>query len=90
MSVTHEIHAGVPEEEIKIVVNSLYLSLAFLLRHIEKTSGEAAAVAARAALIENLEYGNVDMAVLEDRKLFDFVLSVAQRLPVPGKSDIAA
>ncbi|WP_323014315.1 hypothetical protein, partial [Devosia sp.] len=23
MSVTHEIHAGVPEEEIKIVVNSL-------------------------------------------------------------------
>jgi len=90
MSVTHEIHAGVPEEEIKIVVNSLYLSLAFLIDRIEQLSGRQAAIEARESLIENLKYGNVDMAVLEDRKTFDFVVSVAEKLPVPGASEIAA
>ncbi|ODT79585.1 MAG: hypothetical protein ABS76_18550 [Pelagibacterium sp. SCN 64-44] len=90
MSVTHEIHAGVPEEEIKIVVNSLYLSMAFLIDRIEQLSGRQAAIEARESLIENLKYGNVDMAVLEDRKTFDFVVSVAEKLPVPGASEIAA
>jgi len=90
MSVTREIHAGVPEEEIKIVVNSLYLSMGFLLNRIEQLSGTRAAAEAREALIEGLKYGNVDMAVLEDRKTFDFVVSVAERLPVPGAAEAAA
>ncbi|MHA6692739.1 hypothetical protein [Devosia sp. A449] len=83
MTDTSEIHAGTAVDEIKIVVNSLYLSLAFLLDQIERTGGRDAAVNAREALIENLTYGNIDMAIMEDRKMFDFVLSVAERLPVP-------
>lgn len=80
MSDTSEVHAT---EEMKIVVNSLYLSLAFLLDRIEKASGKDAAIDARNALINGLTYGDIDMAIMEDRKTFDFVLSVAEALPEP-------
>jgi proline dehydrogenase len=80
---TAEIHAGTPVDEMKIVVNSLHLSLAFLLDRIEQIGGKAAAAEAREALISNLQSGNIDMAIMEDRELFDFVLSVVERLPTP-------
>lgn len=90
MSVTSEIRAGAPVEEIKIVVNSLYLSLEFLLGRIEAASGPQAAAEARQALIENLRSGDIDMAIMESRKTYDFVLSVAESLPVPGDRTASA
>jgi hypothetical protein len=83
MSDTSEIHAGTNVEGMKIVVNALYLSLAFLLDRIEKASGKDAAIDARKALIDGLTNGDIDMAIMEDRKMFDFVLSVASALPEP-------
>ena len=83
MSDTSEIHAGTDVEGMKIVVNALYLSLAFLLARIEKASGKDAAIDARKALIDGLTNGDIDMAIMEDRKMFDFVLSVASALPEP-------
>ncbi|HWJ87395.1 MAG TPA: hypothetical protein VNS12_04935 [Pelagibacterium sp.] len=78
------VHPGAPVEGIKIVVNSLYLSLGFLIKRIEHLSGPDAAAEARDALIENLQNGNIDMAIMEDRKIFDFVLSLAEDLPMPA------
>ncbi len=78
----HEIPAGSDLEQIKIVVNSLHLSLRFLLNRIDEKLGADAADAARAELLENMENGNIDMAVLEDGKTFDFVMSVLSALPI--------
>ncbi|MHA6731648.1 hypothetical protein [Devosia sp. A369] len=83
MSDTSEIHSHTDVEKMKIVVNALYLSEAFLLDRIEKAGGKTAAIDARSELIEGLTYGNIDMAIMEDRKLFDFVLAVAEALPIP-------
>jgi hypothetical protein len=83
MTDTSTIHAGTHVDEMKIVVKSLYLSMAFLLERLEQAGGREAAIAAREALIENLSHGDIDMAIMEDRKTFDFVLSVVQSLPIP-------
>ena len=68
-------------EEAKIVVNALHLSLGFLLRYIEEITDDKTANKARAALIEGLKSGSIDMAIMEDRKTYDFVISVAEKLP---------
>lgn len=68
-------------EEIKIVVNALHLSLVFLLRYIENSAGKDAATEARNDLIEGVKAGSIDMAIMEDRKTYDFVVSVVEKLP---------
>lgn len=80
---TSKIHAGTDFEEMKIVVNSLCLSLASLLQQIEMVSGKEAAAKAREELISRLTHGDIDMAIMEDRKTFDFVLSLVKALPIP-------
>lgn len=79
-----QIHAGARLAEINIVVNALQLCLVDLLDHIEQTNGVYAATQARQALIENVKNGNIDMAIFEDRKAFDFVVSAVEALPKPG------
>lgn len=78
-----EVPSGADLEVIKIAVNSLYLSLGFLLKYIEETGDKDAAIAARNALLENLKNGNIDFAIMEDRKTYDFVVSVVERLEIP-------
>ena len=87
---TSEIHAGAPVEEMKIVVNALYLSMAFLLQRIEERAGKAAAAEAREGLIDGLKNGDIDMAIMESRKTYDFVVSVAESLPLPDTAMRAA
>ncbi|HLV84925.1 MAG TPA: hypothetical protein VKY62_14245 [Devosia sp.] len=78
-----EVPSGADLEVIKIAVNSLYLSLGFLLKYIEETGDKDVAIAARNALLENLKNGNIDFAIMEDRKTYDFVVSVVERLEIP-------
>ncbi|MDP2780507.1 hypothetical protein [Devosia sp.] len=78
-----EVPSGADLEVIKIAVNSLYLSLGFLLKYIEETNDKDVAIAARNALLENLKNGNIDFAIMEDRKTYDFVVSVVERLEIP-------
>ncbi|MFC3703555.1 hypothetical protein ACFOOL_02140 [Devosia honganensis] len=82
---TDTIQTGIALDEIKIVVNSLYLSLSYLLDRVAEAGGEDAALAAREGLIAHLQSGDIDMAIMEDRKLFDFVVSVAEALPAPAR-----
>ena len=81
MTDAHVRPEGADLEEVKIVVNALHLSLAFLLNYIEKSAGRDAAIQARNALIEGVKAGSIDMAIMEDRKTYDFVVSVVERLP---------
>ena len=87
---TSRIHSGIELDEMKIVVNSLYLCMDFLLYRLAETGGKPAALAARSALIESLQSGDIDMAIMEDRKLFDFVVSVAEALEVEEPLERAA
>ncbi len=81
MAHDNDIPSGTGLDEVEIVVNSLYLCLGFLLKHIEETSGKDAADHARNKLIESLKTGSIDMAIFEDRKMFEFVVSIVERLP---------
>ncbi|MHA6730686.1 hypothetical protein [Devosia sp. A369] len=83
MTDTSKIYSHTDVEKLKIVVNALYLSQAFLLDRIEQAEGKTAAIDARNELIEGLTYGNIDMGIMEDRRVFDFVLAVAEALPIP-------
>lgn len=78
-----KVPSGADLEVIKIAVNSLYLSLGFLLKYIEEAGDKDVAIAARNALLENLKNGNIDFAIMEDRKTYDFVVSVVERLEIP-------
>ncbi len=81
MDISNDTNAKIDSDEMKIVVNALHLSLDFLLNRVAESGGEAAALSARHDLIENLRYGNINMAIMEDPKIFDFVLSVVEALP---------
>ena len=83
MTDDNDVPSGAGFDEARIVVNSLHLCLSFLLDHIKKTNGKDAALEARSALIENVKNGNIDMAIFEDRKIFDFVISIVDTLPMP-------
>lgn len=80
---TDAIRTGTELDEVKIVVNSLYLSLSFVLDRMAKASGRGAALETRQALIDALKAGDIDMAIMEDRTLFDFVVSIVEALPEP-------
>ncbi len=84
MDISKDTGATIETDEMKIVVNALHLSMAFLLERLEERGGAAAAAEARQDLIDNLRFGNINMSIMEDRKIFDFVLSVAEALPEPG------
>jgi len=81
MDISNDTNAKIDSDEMKIVVNALHLSMDFLLSRVAEAGGEAAALSARHDLIENLRYGNINMAIMEDPKIFDFVLSVVEALP---------
>ena len=72
---------GGPEmEQIKIVLNSLYLCLSFAMKHIAAKEGEEAAAEFKAKMLKALENGDIDMALLEESKTYDFVVSKIQAL----------
>ena len=83
MDISKDTGATIETDEMKIVVNALHLSMAFLLERLEERAGAQAASEARQELIDNLRFGNINMSIMEDRKIFDFVLSVAEALPEP-------
>ncbi len=84
MDISKDTGVTIETDEMKIVVNALHLSMAFLLERLEERGGAQAAAEARQDLIDNLRFGNINMSIMEDRKIFDFVLSVAEALPEPG------
>ena len=81
MPVTPEIPEGASLEQIKIVVNALYLCLGHAVTHIETRESPQAARKFKAGLMDALTDGNIDMAIFEDRKTYDFVVAMIDGLP---------
>lgn len=72
---------------MKVALNTLYLSLEHAVRHIETTESAEEAARFKIDLIERVRDGRIDMALLEDAALYDFVVPKLEQLllgePVP-------
>lgn len=71
-------------EQLKIIFNSLYLSLEFAMKHISAREGAEAAAEFKSRLLEALTSGDINMALLEESKTFDIVVSKIQGLGTPS------
>lgn len=74
---------GPEMEQIKIVLNTLYLCIAFAMTHIAKHEGAQAAVHFKAELMSALRSGDLNMALMEETKTFDFVIAKIEALGQP-------
>lgn len=72
--------AGPEIEQIKILLNTLYLCIGYAMRHVAKNEGEAAAIDLKGNMLEALKKGDIDMALLEESKTFDLVISKVEQL----------
>jgi len=69
-------------EQIKIALNALYLCIGYSMRHISTQEGAEAAEKFKAELLNALKNGDIDMALLEERKTFDLIISKIESLTV--------
>ncbi len=67
-------------EQVKIILNTLYLCIGYAVRHVARHEGEEAASALKAKMLDALKNGSIDMALLEDRSAFDLVTSKIEQL----------
>ncbi len=67
-------------EQLKIIFNTLYLSLEFAMKHISARDGSEAAIEFKRRLLEALTSGDINMALLEESKTFDIVVSKIEGL----------
>jgi len=73
-------------EQIKIALNTLYLCIDHAIKHIAEAEGPEAAANYKADLLASLKNGAIDMALLEERKTFDLVVSKIGALVVPERT----
>lgn len=72
--------AGPEIEKIKIILNTLYLCIEYVGRHVAQHEGTRAASALKTDMLTALKNGDVDMALLEDKNAFDLVISKIDQL----------
>lgn len=68
-------------EQIKIALNALYLCISYSIRHISSHEGVEAAAKFKEEMLGALKNGDIDMALLEERKTFDLIVSKIESLP---------
>ncbi|MGS1096224.1 hypothetical protein ACVCNR_16760 [Aquamicrobium terrae] len=72
--------SGAEMEQIKIIFNTLYLCIGYALRHVENREGAEAASDLKNNMLESLKSGDINMALLEETKTFDLVVSKIEEL----------
>ncbi|MCD2185391.1 hypothetical protein [Rhizobium sp. GN54] len=75
--------AGEELGQIKIILNTLYLCIGYAIYHIAAHEGTESAEKFKSSMLSSLENGDIDMALLEEPKTFDLVISKIQALTVP-------
>ena len=75
---------GTDMEQIEIVLNTLYLCIDFAMKHIATHEGVDAAAGFKGELLSALKSGDLNMALMEEAKTFDFVIEKIEALPEPG------
>lgn len=69
-------------EQIKIALNTLYLCIGYSLRHISSREGVEEALKFKAEMLDALKSGDIDMALLEERRTFDLIVSKVESLTI--------
>ena len=69
-------------EQIKIALNALYLCIGFSIKHISANEGVESAKKYKDSMLEALKSGDIDMALLEERKTFDLIVSKIEALAI--------
>lgn len=67
-------------EQVKIILNTLYLCIGYAVRHVATHEGEEAASDLKSKMLKALEHGDIDTALLEDRNAFNLVISKMEQL----------
>lgn len=75
-----EIPSGANLEQIKIVVNALYLCLEYAVDHIRQIEGASPSVEFKENILNVVRNGNIDMSIFEDAKTYDFVVAMIEDL----------
>ncbi len=72
--------AGPEIEQVKIILNTLYLCIEYAMRYVANNEGEEAAMDLKGAMLKALKKGDIDMALLEESKMFNFVIAKIEQL----------
>jgi hypothetical protein len=69
----------------QILLNTQSLGLQHALECIAKVEGPEAAFRFKQSLLDAVKHGSIDMALLEDAAIFDFVVSMIESIPTPDR-----
>lgn len=72
--------AGPEIEQVKIILNTLYLCIEYAVRHVAQYEGMEPASDLKNNMLKALESGDINMALLEETKTFDLVISKIEQL----------
>jgi hypothetical protein len=72
--------AGPELAQVKIILNTLYLCIEYVMRHVAEHEGAEAASDLKGNMLTALKHGDIDMALLEDARTFDFVIPKIEQL----------
>jgi hypothetical protein len=73
--------AGPELEQVKIILNTLYLCIEYAVKHVAEHEGAQAASDLKASMLKALKSGDIDMALLENARTFDLVIPKIEQLP---------
>ena len=71
-------------DQIKIALNTLTLCIEFAMKYIATRDGAEAAATFKDELLTALKSGDINMALLEETKTFDLVVSKIEALARPA------
>ncbi|MGB3897108.1 MAG: hypothetical protein WA973_00970 [Mesorhizobium sp.] len=72
--------AGPELEQVKIILNTLYLCIEYAVKHVAEHEGAQAASDLKANMLKALKSGDIDMALLENARTFDLVIPKVEQL----------
>lgn len=72
--------AGSELEQVKIILNTLYLCIEYAVKHVAEHEGAQAASDLKASMLKALKSGDIDMALLENARTFDLVIPKIEQL----------
>lgn len=72
--------AGTELEQVKIILNTLYLCIEYAVKHVAEHEGAQAASDLKASMLKALKSGDIDMALLENARTFDLVIPKIEQL----------
>ncbi|KUL95536.1 hypothetical protein DK26_10430 [Bosea sp. WAO] len=71
-------------EQIEIVLNTLYLCIDYAMKYITMREGAESAAQFKEEMLKALKSGDINMALMEETKTFDFVVSKLEALGKPN------